>query len=80
MALVPLGTVEMLPLGSVVAIYGSGIFCDCVSTGAVVVFAYQVDQIKSQFAAGGAIDTKVIPVRLTISPVLVGLALDGAPK
>ena len=54
--------------------------CDCVGARPIVVFAYQVDQINRQFAAGRAIDTEVIPVRLTIPPILVGLALDGASE
>ena len=79
-SVVPLGIIEMLPFITVIAIHGTGISCDCVGARPIVVFAYQVDQINRQFAAGRAVDTEVIPVRLTIPPIVVGLALDGASE
>src|SRR4051794_34929327 len=47
---------------------------------AVVVLAGEIDQVESDGPPGKMRQLEVIPVRLSIAPVLIGLPLDRAPQ
>src|SRR5262245_26161155 len=71
---------DLAPALVVFAVPWQGVARDRAAIGAVVVFARQIIHVNRERPASGAVNAKVIPVRLAIAPVLIAFAFHTASK
>src|SRR5262245_36771249 len=74
------GGFDLAPALVVFAVPGQGVACDRAAIGAIIVLTRQINQVNRERLTSGAVNAKIIPVRLPVAPVLIAFAFHAAAK